>query len=625
MSRTASWPYYLAGLTFLALYAFWLYWPVDKILIQAHDFLDSIFLYFIARSQAEGFFFNPGYTISIFQDLPLNVLAMRDLGLGALYYELFSPSGAVAANGIVTLFLGFTGFFLLTHDYVLKADKRTVQALLVLCIMALLFATLPFKQQRLAGVSMLPFLFWGSLNLYHGRHKIISFLVFGFYPFVAFLHYNGFAVALAMVLGTGFLVIKRHAKAPVFMALTAFTGVIYCLLEYRSLLVALHPAYKIDSQRGMDQKAVFPDFTDAQTWHELVNKMFMATGHHHMIVDLYALSFLAYALFFSLGAYLFFKKKDWHASYGSCALSPVYIFRLALVAGPVLGLLNFFDVHLNLLQNMIGIPLSLRRLDSFSLPLFLTVLTAVFLSLAPVENTKPLSFRTVFLWGCIVLIFTASFATNRYNRFRFKADMGLPKEFSTTQMVKAALGMSAGEQAANDLRHRKFKIYPLNTLMYTESEYFMPETFEQIDPLLQKALGPKDGYSVMHIGLSPTVGQYHGYRTIDGYFYNYPASLFYEQFWPIIAPEVAAEGKSKDDVLAGGRIYAPLAASHFKDGVITPDYDWCAFRNNGGRAVFSAYEIGNASERGLNLTVHAGEIFVYTLDLKAVCPLNLEP
>ncbi|MGB0719150.1 MAG: DUF6044 family protein [Bdellovibrionales bacterium] len=622
MNKSASLPFYLAGLFLLALYAYWLYWPIDQVLIQAHDFLDSIFLYFISRAGAEGFLFNPDYTFPALMDMPLNALAMRDLGLGELYYELFTPSGAVVANGIVTLLIGYTGFFILSRDYLLRRDKRTFWAFVVIVIMAFVFATLPFKQQRLSGVAMLPFLFWGALNLYHGRHKIISFLLFGFYPFVAFLHYNGFAVALAMIVGTGALVVKRHEKAPVFIGLTAFTGIIYCLLEYRSLLIALHPSYDIQSSRGIDQKAELPDIMSTEIWVELIKKMFLATGHHHMIVDLYFVSFLSYALLLALSIFVIICKKSWQFSYGASALNLRMIAGIFVIAGPVLGLINFFDTHFNILQNTIGIPLSLRRLDSFSLPLFFSGMTVVFLSLIPYENNRRFVLRTLFLTICMGLVVMATVTTNRYNRFRFKADLGLPKDFSTMQMVKSAFGKAQTSQNSQNIRSRKFIIHPMGSLMYTESEYFMPQLFKTIDSVLEQELGAKDNYKVLHVGLSPSIGQYHGYTAIDGYFYNYPRDFFYKNFWPVIAPEVKAQGQSKEDVFPGGRIYAPLAKGHFKDGVITPLYDWCAFTKIGGRVVFSGYNIGNAVSEGLKPLIENDNVFVYGVDPKSVCPLN---
>lgn len=619
MNNIRALSFYLCGLLTLILYAFWLYWPLDTVLIQAHDFLDSGFLYFIERSRIEGFFFNPDKELARFMDLPLNALAVRDLGLGELYYELLSPSGALVANALVTLFVGFTGFFLLIHNYVLK-DKDRIAALAIVLIMALIFAMLPFKPQRLSGIAMLPLLFWAALNIFHGRYLLLSFLSFGFYPFVAFLHYNGFAVAIALLCFTGFLTIKRHPRALAFIALTAFTGVIYCLVEYRSLLIVLHPDYMIDSHRLLDAQAIFPDLTDRAVWYDLFKRMILATGHHHMITDLFILSILSYLMFIVLAGYMFFKRLNWTDTYGSSVIDARMIALLVLFAGPVLGFVNFWDSSLHILKNTVGIPLPLRRLDSFALPLLFVVLTSVFLSLLP-ARIKVLKICPLFLGAFLGLIVLATFATHRHHRFAIKADMGLPKDFSTTQMIKGALGKISPEEQ-EDITLRKFKMKPLNDLMYTEAEYFYHEAFVDINVAVEEALGPQSSYNVMSVGLSPTVAQYHGYHTIDGYFANYSTSKFYKNFWPVIAPEVALDGKTKEDILPGGRIYAYLAAQHFDRGVIYPKYNLCAFWDNGGRALFSGYKIGNAKESGLKLLVNSGGLFVYGLDSRPRCPLN---
>ncbi len=610
---------YLAGLVLIILYCLWLYYPADQALFQGHDFLESPFIFFVARARAAGFLFNLDYTVPLFSDIPLNALAMRDLGLGEFFFEIFSPPWAVIINRSLSMILGVSGFFLLGKDYLLK-DKNRVLGWTILVAMCFLYASLPFKEQRLSGMSMLPFLVWAGLNIYHSKSVLLSFCIFLFYPFVAFLHYNGLAVAFALGLVALTLLFMRDKKSGSFIWLTAFTGIVYAVVEYRSLALVLLPAHKIKSHRaakfGHEDGGPFIDWNSSETWDSLWSNIFYAPGHHHFINNMPAFSLTIYAMILVTIVYFFFKKQGLAAGQHS-TLSSLNLKQAALLticASLCLGLIAFLDTYIHILQALFNIPLALRRLDSFA-PLMMTIGATAILLLWAEQKGIGKYVSSVFL---IVLI-AGSFATNRYNRMSLKHDLGMAKNGSLVQEISALVKGTVPVRPEQKEYLLSFSQIPLRQYMYTESEYFLLDQFKEINTKLSERFGAQESYRVLNIGLTPAVANYHGYQTFGGYFYNYPSTLYFENFWPIIKDEMQFKNITENTVIPGGRLFAPISNEHFKDGKIDPHYDWCAFYARQGRAIFTPYKIINARSKGLREFLFVDPLYIYVLENPKRC------
>lgn len=128
---------------------------------------------------------------------------------------------------------------------------------------------------------------------------------------------------------------------------------------------------------------------------------------------------------------------------------------------------------------------------------------------------------------------------------------------------------------------------------------------------IQRDIGlPPASYRVVSVGLHPTIAQYNGFYTLDGYQAIYPKS-YKQQFRHIIAPEL-----KKDDELRhyyddwGSRVYVfskelkPcnfLCTRNSAPSEISLGFDDKAFRGMGGRFVFSVSKIANADALHLHL------------------------
>jgi len=141
----------------------------------------------------------------------------------------------------------------------------------------------------------------------------------------------------------------------------------------------------------------------------------------------------------------------------------------------------------------------------------------------------------------------------------------------------------------------------------TFKEFYSEELFDDIKSFIGT---DQDSYSIASIGLHPSVSQYNGFYTIDGYFTNYPLE-YKSQFRKIIEKELE---KNPDNAayfdLWGNRAYIFVAEFPWGWGswMITKDSKYTInnlqlnideFEQMGGKYIFSAVPINNASDNNL--------------------------
>lgn len=138
--------------------------------------------------------------------------------------------------------------------------------------------------------------------------------------------------------------------------------------------------------------------------------------------------------------------------------------------------------------------------------------------------------------------------------------------------------------------------------------FFAADVFQQIDTYIRK---PKHAYRVVSLGLHPSIAQYNGFFTLDGYMNNYPL-LYKRSFRSVISAELA-----KDDKLLqyfdewGSRCYffsAELYKSCYVDCrkinkkvVKKFEINTTKLKEMGASYIFSAVPIANAQALGLQL------------------------
>lgn len=162
------------------------------------------------------------------------------------------------------------------------------------------------------------------------------------------------------------------------------------------------------------------------------------------------------------------------------------------------------------------------------------------------------------------------------------------------------------------------------TQKLTWESVYMEDVFAQIEAAL---LEDKSTYSVVSLGMYPSIALYNGYICADGYSNNYDLE-YKHAFRRIIANELEKSEEVKayfDDW--GNRLYLPSAQTGYdvtiqKGKGVTYEslaYDVAAMKELNVRYVFAAAPISNASELGMELVAGSPfasdtsyyEVFVY--------------
>lgn len=137
---------------------------------------------------------------------------------------------------------------------------------------------------------------------------------------------------------------------------------------------------------------------------------------------------------------------------------------------------------------------------------------------------------------------------------------------------------------------------------WTWHEYYSEELFEQI----KEDIGYDGSWSIAY-GIEPSVLQYNGIKTLDGYFTNYSLE-YHDKFYQLIQPELNMDEHHAEywNYSAGARAYiwSPLwdfvleKTTQIKSADLYIDID--VFKEMGGKYIFSRLEITNAGELGLS-------------------------
>lgn len=178
-------------------------------------------------------------------------------------------------------------------------------------------------------------------------------------------------------------------------------------------------------------------------------------------------------------------------------------------------------------------------------------------------------------------------------------------------ILAAAVLLFTGVQVlfAGDIKSNVQKLRNPDYGLLSFRDYYAIGVMEQVEEFLYQRTGQsKEEYLVANLGIDPAAALYHGFRCLDGYSNNY--SLEYKHaFRKIIEPEL-----EKSSYLSGyfdgwgNRCYLfsaeiPGYYTVEKNGFWFQDYELNgkAFREMGGRYIFSAAYIMNAEEQGLVL------------------------
>lgn len=526
----------------------------EDLYIAIHDNLDASMPYYkILRDQ--GLFWESQAEIPILHGLDRNYFP-SELKLYSILYMLFPPFAAYIVGWYIRIFLSVSGFLFLVKILWQEDDNRSstlTKNLAAVC--GLLYGIFPSFPVQSTSFASIPWLFALLVLLDRERKWYYFFLIF-LYPFFSDFALFGFFICGYMVL---FFVIdwikNRRPRLCILGALvTLACG--YIVTEWRLFYVTL-----FSGTLSVRESYVFSALPLSEVpktiWTGFAGGTFHADSLHTWIVLPTCLICCAVTLF----SYIRKREVDriWK--------DPLNWILLWIFGNSLIYALNETALFRNFVSSLIP-PLSSFQFDrTLWFNPFLWYL-AFLLSLLRIRK----EWLRNLLWIAAFLVVCA-----------------VPRIYSpivyNVPFVYEAYVKLTGKEA-----HLSYR------------EFFSEELFSEIKEKIDY-----QGEWAVAFGMHPSVLQYNGIATLDGYASFYPLE-YKMQFRELIAPELAVDEQSRvyyDDwgarayVFSDRISYEPKRTLEQNDAEMRIDKD--AFQRLRGRYIFSRVAVTNAEELGIQM------------------------
>ena len=400
---------------------------------------------------------------------------------------------------------------------------------------ALVFSLVPLSHFLYLTVMGQPLLLYAFLNLRQRRNSIHSWLILGFFPFCSHLAAGGFAIVIGMA---GFVVWdwidKRKLNFDLMWAVALVT-LCYAIVEYRLVYQSF-----FDRSYVSHRTAWAPRGTP---YHDILPEMltYFARGWYH-IETLQIPIVVAVPL---------------------CVARRMILLRGTMFVPPN---------HLRILLSLLSV----------------TVLTAIIRVVFQAELMVPareaVTILKTFNWGRIAFIDPVL----KYILFAVGLSFLARLHFVGRFLVAVLLVLQVGYCFWYTTYFERWRNENV-----TFAQFYGESLFGEIRDYIGE---PQENYRVGSIGFHPSISQYNGFYTLDGYAPDYPLS-YKEEFRKIIAPALDKNPGWRsyfDDW--GNRVY--LYGS-LNTETVRSELNMGHFKAMGGKFLFSAWRIENAEDIGL--------------------------
>jgi hypothetical protein len=590
---------YFAALLTLFLVFFYIYYlPVDEAHGRGHDYLQSIYSLYFTRSEVGNFFFNFEVNVpQIINGLPFNALALSDFGIGQNLYLIMPPFEAFVANEFLRRMLALVGMYLLIKDYLLP---RTDRGLFIAAFVAFSFAVLPDQSNRFATITMQPLLYWAFLNIWFEDYRKRNFTILFFYPLYSMLVLGGFVICGYFLVATIFAFWTDRPNKKLILYLFAAICAFYIFIEMRMFYHWFLADYV--SMRHL-REAAPPDFD--RFFVHLRGTFFKADHANHVTEHSPGILFIVVLGFISMAA----SKLGWgKSSRGNpiqediAATQRLFTLLFGLVVlNSIIYALD--QSHFMDFKYQIGFPFSFHRLDVSS-PVIWRLLLALSVYILAVR------FGPRWRWMAstlLILIAVHSLLQLPGVKGDIRNRLGIPEHVGLRAYI---MGHAVKPNPRYHLDQTALKTY------------FQTDTFPEIESVIRARTGLEQAdYRTVSIDLVPSLARYHGYYTLDAWLYDGPAS-YPKQFFRISAPEFAKDNMTgpRKKGLVGLEVYVSNKSRKAKG--IDIDLDACAFRDLGGKVIFSRHPIIEPGRLGFDFLGRFGAVHAYLLQERWNCPVQ---
>ena len=469
-------------------------------------------------------------------------------------FNIFSPFYAYLINHIIVHLVALLGMFLFTNHYLLPKQNQEANFTLISLGIALAFGVLPFYTMYGLSIAGQPILIYSFLNIANDKGKFTDFLILSAFPLYSFLFLDGVFLILELFLIMLFFAVKRRKSVgKLFLGWLIFS-LLFLFVEHDFIQNLLFNADSI-SQRSVWNLNYLSNSINGvldNTIAMFIHGQYHAASHHELI--------LLVSLLVLIISYKEIRK-------------------------------NRLILRLLLLQLFIAIIYGFYSWDKIIPIKSLFGIIATF-------NWGRLYWLSPFIW--YYLFFLSLIALSKFLK------IGGKKKFSlifALLMIQIAINVAQNPEYSTYVN--RYVIIPnLSTDNITWRQFFSENLFQNIRDAIDL---PQADYRVASIGIHPSIAQFNGFYTLDGYQNYYPLS-YKLQFRKIIAQELDKSDTWREYFdYWGSRCY--IFSSEISDFLSTKeksrvikdlDIDIQAFKDLGGRFIFSAAEIINYKENFLH-------------------------
>lgn len=527
--------------------------------IRVHDGLDSMLsLYVIMKNHGLWFANNLDSVGPIFADGLPRVSYLNELNLNALLFSFLDPFWAYVSLQFITRLIGFFGMWSLLNTTISSQEPGR---LWIIFGVSVCFAYQPFWIWT-AGAAALPFMLFVGIQLWRDRMRLPEYTVVLAYPFLSSMVFTGFyIVALFWLLIPIALIFRNFSLRYVYVAF--LITVVQVLVDYRLFSFSL-------SEQFVSHRVDFvfwanPFATSLQSGidHFFDGNSNAPSLHKVLILPLAFFSMVLYGILSSPFGSWCAKLNFLHSSslqyYQTrttfwCLFGFVFV---CLLASLFIGLWSWTGMKI--------IASTIPILAEFN----------------PTRIYFANSLAWMLVFALSLLLITLIIGKN----------------------AKLVIALIIVFQIVIEVKQHEFR---RSKLSY--QAFFAQKQFEDIARAIPEN---KADYLVGSIGIHPSIAQFNGFRTADGYITLYPKS-YKDRFRRVVVREF----ERRADLLTyfddwGNRVYffsselmCPRNGSRCVKGkpisVNRLEYDMVAMKELGVRYLISVPEIGNAEE--LNLT-----------------------
>ena len=522
--------------------------------VTIHDNLDGEFVYkLLLKESGQAFNYNTDAVIpNVMNGIPRSAYR-TGLDVTLLLFYLFHPYYAYIANHTIIHLIAFFGMVLLLKRHFLKDDRLLPIAVLI----SLCFALVPFYSQFGLSVAGQPLLLFAFLNIREHQSKFTDYLIIMLFPF-----YSHFALVAPFILAFLILIMALDLAGSrswnkSYLGAVALLTVTYLLVESQMLL-AFFMNNAFTSHRSVWNR--WQDLHLASNLKRSFDILLHTQYHTGTFPTIIILTTSIAAMV------LMIARKKINRPVVFIAASILFI---CLISG-------FHDWIVFMLGNRIS------ALKSFNISRFYFLLPTLWMLLMALSILELAKYKVIAPLVWFIVIAQLAVTLNANDEFKYN--------------VKLILGRPIDQP--------------------TFRQFFAQQLFSGIDQYIKI---PKDSYRVVSIGLHPSIAQYNGYYTLDSYQVNY--SLQYKNsFRRIIAPELNKNQELKkyfDDW--GNRCYVfvdelgkgTTFSKNDTKKIHSLDLDTRAFKDMGGKYIFSSVEIVNHQQNNLKFESHFSNVESY--------------